>query len=167
MGPTWGTPGPCRPQMAPCWPHEPCYQGWFPVEQSVLSGVSRLDTQFFTSRSKKSRALFNIKPIYPDIGILIIRIKRSLDCLIFIMRIPMLVQWHFYIETALRCLLRIWNLLLSSLNCMPYHVDLCLTLRKFDLYKEWSNIYRAICSTIIQRYIWHSPVLVYWQCTAK
>ena len=27
MGPTWGPPGSCRPQMGPCWPHEPCYQG--------------------------------------------------------------------------------------------------------------------------------------------
>ena len=27
MWPTWGTPGSCRTQMAPCWPHEPCYQG--------------------------------------------------------------------------------------------------------------------------------------------
>ena len=27
MGPTWGPPGSCRPQMAICWPHEPCYQG--------------------------------------------------------------------------------------------------------------------------------------------
>ena len=27
MGPTWGPPGSCRPQLAPCWPHEPCYQG--------------------------------------------------------------------------------------------------------------------------------------------
>ena len=25
MGPTWGPPGSCRPQMGPCWPHEPCY----------------------------------------------------------------------------------------------------------------------------------------------
>ena len=24
MGPTWGSPGSCG---APCWPHEPCYQG--------------------------------------------------------------------------------------------------------------------------------------------
>ena len=29
MGPTWGPPGSYRPQMAPCWPHEPCYQGQF------------------------------------------------------------------------------------------------------------------------------------------
>ena len=27
MGPTWGPPGSCRPRWAPCWPHEPCYQG--------------------------------------------------------------------------------------------------------------------------------------------
>ena len=28
MGPTWGPRESCRPQMAPCWSHEPCYQGW-------------------------------------------------------------------------------------------------------------------------------------------
>ena len=27
MGPTWGPPGYCRPQMGPFWPQEPCYQG--------------------------------------------------------------------------------------------------------------------------------------------
>ena len=27
MGPTSGPPGPCRPQMGPCWLHEPCSQG--------------------------------------------------------------------------------------------------------------------------------------------
>ena len=27
MRPTWGPPGSCRPQMGPCWSHEPCYQG--------------------------------------------------------------------------------------------------------------------------------------------
>ena len=26
--PTWGPPGSCRPQVGPCWPHEPCYQGY-------------------------------------------------------------------------------------------------------------------------------------------
>ena len=29
MGPTRGPSGSCRPQMAPCWPHESCYQGMF------------------------------------------------------------------------------------------------------------------------------------------
>ena len=27
MGPTGGPPETCRPQMGPCWPHEPWYQG--------------------------------------------------------------------------------------------------------------------------------------------
>ena len=28
MGPTWGPPGSCRPQVGPiCWPHKPCDQG--------------------------------------------------------------------------------------------------------------------------------------------
>ena len=27
MGPTWGQHGSCLPQMGPCWPHEPCYEG--------------------------------------------------------------------------------------------------------------------------------------------
>ena len=27
MGPTWGPPGSCRPQVGPMWPREPCYQG--------------------------------------------------------------------------------------------------------------------------------------------
>ena len=25
--PIWGPPGSCRSQVAPCWSHEPCYQG--------------------------------------------------------------------------------------------------------------------------------------------
>ena len=28
MGPTWGPPGSCRPQMGPILAHEPCYRGW-------------------------------------------------------------------------------------------------------------------------------------------
>ena len=29
LGPTWGQPGSCpvSPMWAPCWPHQPCYQG--------------------------------------------------------------------------------------------------------------------------------------------
>ena len=30
VGPTWGPPG---PRWAPCWPHEPCYQGWIPLTE--------------------------------------------------------------------------------------------------------------------------------------
>ena len=31
MGPTWGPPGCCRLQMAPCLPNEPCYQGNYAI----------------------------------------------------------------------------------------------------------------------------------------
>ena len=35
MGSTWGPPGSCRPRWAPCWPHEPCYQGRTIVRQII------------------------------------------------------------------------------------------------------------------------------------
>ena len=35
MEPTWGPPGSCRPQVGPCWPHEPCYQGYFYVSPNI------------------------------------------------------------------------------------------------------------------------------------
>ena len=41
MGPTWGPPGSCRPQMlAPCWPHEPCYQGCYLWRIGWLQDIS-------------------------------------------------------------------------------------------------------------------------------
>ena len=47
MGPTWDPPGSCRPQMAPCWPHEPCYQGNHPTVAKV-EGAGVLDGKFCT-----------------------------------------------------------------------------------------------------------------------
>ena len=46
---------------------------------------------------------FNIKMIFPDIGIPIIKIQLSWDCLILIMRI--LVRLHFYIKMVPKTLL--------------------------------------------------------------
>ena len=43
----------------------------------------------------------NIKTVFPDMVIPIIKIRQSWDNLIFIMSIPMLERWHLYIETAL------------------------------------------------------------------
>ena len=34
MGPTWVRPGSCRSQWAPCWSHEPCYQGYFFMDKT-------------------------------------------------------------------------------------------------------------------------------------
>ena len=42
----------------------------------------------------------NIKTIFPDMGISIIKIRQSWDCLIFIMGAPILVRRHLYIETG-------------------------------------------------------------------
>ena len=49
MGPTWGPPGSCGPQMGPCWPHEPCYQGKYSHATTALS--------LFLSRFAFSNAL--------------------------------------------------------------------------------------------------------------
>ena len=38
MGPTWSPPGADRIQVAPCWPHEPCYLGLFDI-QAIFSGI--------------------------------------------------------------------------------------------------------------------------------
>ena len=43
---------------------------------------------------------FNMKTIFPGMGIFMLKIKQAWDCLIFNMVIPILVRWHFYIETA-------------------------------------------------------------------
>ena len=40
MGPTWGPPGSCRPQMGPCLPHEPCYQGLDAVVMTTSEATS-------------------------------------------------------------------------------------------------------------------------------
>ena len=36
MGPTWAHLGPVGPRWAPCWAHEPCYQGWLLTESVII-----------------------------------------------------------------------------------------------------------------------------------
>ena len=50
------------------------------------------------------RACLNIKTVFPVMGIFITEFKQSWDCLIFKMRIPILVRQHLYIETGPRTL---------------------------------------------------------------
>ena len=45
---------------------------------------------------------FNIKSVFPGMGISIINIRRSWDCLIYIMGIPLLARRYLYIEKAQR-----------------------------------------------------------------
>ena len=41
MGPTWGHLGPTGPRWAPCWPHEPCYPGWYWLSLFGISWVQQ------------------------------------------------------------------------------------------------------------------------------
>ena len=69
MGPTWGPPGSCRPQMGPMLAHESCYQGNFavsgvPVGGLALSGAkSSADRKMtkFVSRIYAEPALVELK----------------------------------------------------------------------------------------------------------
>ena len=42
------------------------------------------------------------RPSFPGMGIPMLKIRQSRDCLIFNMGIPILVRWHVYIETDSR-----------------------------------------------------------------
>ena len=51
MGPTWGPPGSCRPQMGPMLAHEPCYQGFLwmriPSQRTSSAQHSCVDCYLF------------------------------------------------------------------------------------------------------------------------
>ena len=76
MGPTWGPPGSCRPQMGPML-----------APGTLLSGEPSV------------RAPAQCK-VSPGVGISIIKIRWSWNHLVFVMAIPILVRWYLYIETA-------------------------------------------------------------------
>ena len=65
MGLTWGSPGSCRSQVGPIWPHESCYQGecgqikytWLDFDQLdvVILSLSGEFNHVFTDISAISR----------------------------------------------------------------------------------------------------------------
>ena len=55
-----------------------------------------------SSSTKEPERRLSMKTVFPDIGIYIIKVRRSLDSLIVIMGIPNLVRRHFYAETVPR-----------------------------------------------------------------
>ena len=63
------------------------------------------------SITKTPGPCFNIKLIFPCMGIPMLKIRWLRDCLIFNMGIPILVRQHFYIEMAPR----IWWALLEEI----------------------------------------------------
>ena len=54
MGPTWGPPGSCRPQIGPCWPHEPCYQGADLTSLQLQISWCQIDMKAFINHHAKS-----------------------------------------------------------------------------------------------------------------
>ena len=76
----------------------------------------------------------NIKTVFARYGIPMLKIRRSGDSLIFNMGIPVLVRWHFYIETPLdipreQHILLLWNICLAQRNA--YSFPWTLTLGRF------------------------------------
>ena len=67
-------------------------------------------------------SLFDTKTIIPSIGIAIIRIIWSRDCLIFVMRIHILVRWHFYVETILCLAVWIYYKMCEILKHLSYKI---------------------------------------------
>ena len=81
MGPAWGPPESCRPQMGPCWPYEPCYQGVLGLQLSMndwqytfklfvgsaLYSVWHIEICWRISASSKRVLISPGKGIYPDV----------------------------------------------------------------------------------------------------
>ena len=114
---------------------------------------------------------FNIKTIFPDVVIPMLKIRRSPDRLIFNMGIPILIRWHIYIEAArelFSCLLCciiilgvsikfifIWHLCLAS-NChlKPYFVFSHRPHKKYGHYNSAHEILLIIVTDLIPSSIW-------------
>ena len=57
MGPTWDPPGPVGPRWAPCWLHEPCYQGPFVQYLNRIHKCSVTITIQFTSHVARNHLI--------------------------------------------------------------------------------------------------------------
>ena len=62
MGPTWGPPGSWRPQMAPCWPHEPCYQGHGPFPYLLQTQPTPTHVTFRTTKTNLEHFRASLSP---------------------------------------------------------------------------------------------------------
>ena len=66
------------------------------------------------------KAHFNIRNIFPGLGIPILKKKWSWDCLSFVMEIPMLVRQHLYTEMIPLVKKNIYILKIVGCNCLTY-----------------------------------------------
>ena len=54
MGPTWAHLGPVDPRWAPCWPHEPCYQGTFAIHAIHIEKFTAGSTWLWLTTTQRS-----------------------------------------------------------------------------------------------------------------
>ena len=62
--PTWGSPGPCRPQVAPCWPRGPCYQGVYLVYPLLSNNSSNNSVQCASTSSHSIKPYRRWQPFH-------------------------------------------------------------------------------------------------------
>ena len=85
---------------------------WYPVYHSAVTVKRSLKIQNF-SKTVDTRLHLNIKNVFPNMGIPMLKIRQLRGRLIFNMGIPTLVRWHLYIEPSHRVIF-IWSLILGA-----------------------------------------------------
>ena len=101
----------------------------------------RVVVNWFTERIPGPR--LNVNPVFPGVGIAITKIRRSWDCLIFIMGIPILVRRHRYIEMSpgLLVLIMAARLTCPIENSLYSHLRLQVPIRHaWRAYCWWDKI---------------------------
>ena len=104
MGPTWGPPGSCRLQMGPCWPHEPCYQGWvtfryhgitFPYLNSYQWGRTHTDLwcHIFRLKQNGSHVVDDIDNVFSKKKIIVIWLRL---CQNWSVTVDLTVSQHWF-----------------------------------------------------------------------
>ena len=97
MGPTWGPPGPCRPQMDPMLAPWTLLSGSVQFRKLSINAMPNALTQNPASiMDQQGKVLagprHNIQTLFSGIWITVIKIRRSWDHLIFIMGITILMR---------------------------------------------------------------------------
>ena len=164
--------GPVGPRWAPCWPHDPCYQGaywnWFHwlriydksftctiiLHNGATNHNSTLVQVMAPHRKQPTtRAPSQYKTIFPGMGIPLLKIRQSRDHLILNMGIPILVRQHLNINTAPRP----WfNINMLSYQCRKPHYGDKMVVRSMCLHNR--NSYTGETTSLY----WISPLNQCW-----
>ena len=117
MGPTWGPPGSCRPQIGPCWPHEPCSLGRWSIGVSPSWCQSTIETNMKLSSSghlEENLAKFELK--YNNCNTKETLCKWRPFCLVLAwydtllyQQVMVLLSWYKRHATCTDCLNEIWK----------------------------------------------------------